>query len=465
MAYIEKRRNKKWTTYRITVYCGDRDAQGRHVKHRTTYKPEPGMTEYQADKKAKAIAEEFEKRLRYGLHVDDSVTVSEWIRRVLSAKEIAGRKKKTISGYRRCAVRVEQAFGNIPLKDVRTIELNTFFQKLKEETRAISERAVARPKIDWTMLLRTELLSKTELGRRAGISESTIANAIKGEKILAAKANRIAEALCCPADELFVFLPQTQCLSNRTVESYYHFLSLIFAAAEREGILAVNPMKHIERLTFERTEAVVLQPDEIQKILQAAENEPIDKKCLLHLFLITGCRRGEIAGLRWSRILWKEQAIRIDNTIQYTPENGVYQESTKTRQNRIIRLPYETMELLQEYRLWKQRQCSEEKGGKMSDYLFTRRDGELISPETISGYIRRFKKKYEITQISPHLFRHTMASILYYSGSDPVSISKRLGHAQVSTTQNIYSHLIQQADIDSAEHIADAIFRGKNKKV
>ena len=47
----------------------------------------------------------------------------------------------------------------------------------------------------------------------------------------------------------------------------------------------------------------------------------------------------------------------------------------------------------------------------------------------------------------------------YFSGADPVSISKRLGHAQVSTTQDMYALLIQQADTQSAERIADAIFR------
>jgi integrase len=57
-----------------------------------------------------------------------------------------------------------------------------------------------------------------------------------------------------------------------------------------------------------------------------------------------------------------------------------------------------------------------------------------------------------------------MASILYYSGADPVSISKRLGHAQVSTTQDMYSHLVRQADTQSAERIADAIFRDNQSK-
>ena len=84
-----------------------------------------------------------------------------------------------------------------------------------------------------------------------------------------------------------------------------------------------------------------------------------------------------------------------------------------------------------------------------------------MSPDTLSSFLRKFERRHHLPHIHAHKFRHSMASILYYSGADPVSISKRLGHAQVSTTQDMYSHLIRQADTQSAERIADAIFRNK----
>lgn len=80
-----------------------------------------------------------------------------------------------------------------------------------------------------------------------------------------------------------------------------------------------------------------------------------------------------------------------------------------------------------------------------------------------SEYLQRFEEKYNLPHIHAHKFRHSMASVLYFSGTDPVCISKRLGHAQVSTTQDIYSHLIKQADTASAERISDAIFRSDRK--
>lgn len=465
MASIEKRKTRKGLTYRITVYTGKHDIHGKPVRQRTLYKADPRLTERQADKNARAFADQFELQLLHGLRVDETMTLREWIDHVLSAKEVAGRKKKTISGYRRYAVRVNEVLGDYRLQEIKPFDIEAFFESLTKEKYATENRATARDKTELARLMWLNSFSKTQLGQAAGISKTTVRNAMKGEKIFASKAIRISEVLETAPEELFVFEEATQSLGARTIEGYYRFLSVLFSTAEREGVISLNPMKRIELPTFERQEAEVLQPEDMQKIYDAIEQEPIDKKCMLHLLMITGCRRGELAGLRWSRVLWDDQAIKIDRTIQYTVENGVYEDTTKTRQNRIIRLPHETIELLRELQTWQQNnRYSVDPGYKESDNLFRRCDGGLINPDTISGYIRRFQRKYGFSQIYPHVFRHTMASILYYSGSDPVSISKRLGHANVSTTQNIYSHLIQQADIDSAEHIADAILRGKKVK-
>ena len=76
----------------------------------------------------------------------------------------------------------------------------------------------------------------------------------------------------------------------------------------------------------------------------------------------------------------------------------------------------------------------------------------------------KFAARHSLPHVNPHKFRHTMASLLYFSGADSVAISKRLGHAAVSTTQNIYAHFIEEADEQSAESIADAVLRTPTKR-
>lgn len=58
-----------------------------------------------------------------------------------------------------------------------------------------------------------------------------------------------------------------------------------------------------------------------------------------------------------------------------------------------------------------------------------------------------------------HDLCHTMASMRYFNGVDSVSISKRLGHAQVSTTANIYAHVMEKADQRNADILADVFLK------
>ncbi|MCR5663677.1 MAG: site-specific integrase [Oscillospiraceae bacterium] len=81
-----------------------------------------------------------------------------------------------------------------------------------------------------------------------------------------------------------------------------------------------------------------------------------------------------------------------------------------------------------------------------SGLLFTQENGSPMCPDSVTTWLNRFAKRHGLPHINPHKFRHTMASMLIYQRVDPVSVSKRLGHAQVSTTTDIYAHVIAEAD-------------------
>lgn len=390
-------------------------------------------------------------------------TVAEWIDHVLESKGSAGRKRKTLNGYRYCAIRVKELIGNRLLAEIRPSDISDLFVALKNETSRYEVKAKLKKGIDLNQLLQDRGLSQTRLAKQAHISQSTVDRAVNGLHILLSKAQAIAAVLGRDPGQLFTELENQKKLSATTLYNYRQFVSLVFSAAVRELQIPFNPVERVEKARRPRHRAESLQLEDVQAVWAAAEQEPIDRRCLIHLFLITGGRRGEIAGLRWSRLSWEKQSITIDHEILYTPEDGVYfEDSTKTEMDRILRLPKETMDLLAEYRLW-QIQRKAELGDRWieSDYIFTGRYGGAIPPDSISGYLDRFEERYKLPHLHPHKFRHTMASILIYSGMDPVTVSKRLGHASVSTTENIYAHLIRRADVESAECIADAIIRGQ----
>ena len=171
-------------------------------------------------------------------------------------------------------------------------------------------------------------------------------------------------------------------------------------------------------------------------------------------------------GLRWSRIDFKNSQIKIDTNLLYSPKRGIYEDTTKTVSSiRFIKLPIETMRLLDEYRMlyYSQRFKSGDRW-QNTDFLFVKDDGTPMIPDSITAWLRKFSAKHDLPHINPHAFRHTMASILINSGKDIVSVSKRLGHAKTSTTTDIYSHIIQEADEQASECLADIILRPANEK-
>ena len=94
-----------------------------------------------------------------------------------------------------------------------------------------------------------------------------------------------------------------------------------------------------------------------------------------------------------------------------------------------------------------------------TDYLFVQNDGKPMNPDTISAWVSAFSVRRGLPHINPHAFRHTVASVLINNGQDIVTVSRRLGHSRTSTTLDIYSHLIAEADADASECIANSLLR------
>ena len=202
------------------------------------------------------------------------------------------------------------------------------------------------------------------------------------------------------------------------------------------------------------------QPEEIMRILDALKEEPIKWETITHLLIVTGCRRGEIMGLKWEKLDLDKRKVKIDSTLLYTPAKGIFENATKTGDVRQIALPAETVALLREYRRW-YLELKLANGDRWNDtgYVFVRDDGRPMNPDSIGRWLDSFAQRHGLPHIHPHAFRHTVASVLINSGTDIVSVSKRLGHARTSTTTDIYAHVIEQADEQATETLANAILR------
>ena len=375
-------------------------------------------------------------------------------------KEQRGVKHSTIVRYKELTARLYPAIGHIKLKELRPDHLNVLYTTLSKPG-AGKGGAQATAKIDMPALLKENKLSRAAVSEKSGVPLRTVYDAVKGKPVSKAAALSIADALGLPLETLFTIRENTRTLSAKTVLEYHRLIHTVLDQAMKEGLIPSNPADRVILPKAEKKEVNYFQPETAAAIRDALETEPIKWQMLTHMLLITGARRGEILGLKWCNVDFKGSRIYVCNNILYTPERGIYEDTPKTeRSKRYISLPAETMRMLKKYQLWQ----FEERlrlGEYFQDqgFVFAQDNGKPMHPDTVTDWLGKFSKRHGLPHINPHAFRHTMASMLFFNGVDSVSISKRLGHAQVSTTANIYAHVVEEADKKNAEILSDIFLK------
>ena len=297
----------------------------------------------------------------------------------------------------------------------------------------------------------------------AGVSPATITCFCSNKRILKSNAEKIAEALEMKYSAVFRTEQDMTPLATKTVLEYHRLIHTILAQAEKEMLVPYNAADKATPPKSEHPEVNYFQPDEVCDIMKALETEPIKWQVCTHLLMITGGRRGEISGLEWSKIDFERKRLRFDSALLYSPEIGMYVTTTKTGNRRYVPLPDETLSLLREYRL-----VQEEKRAMLgdqwedNDYILRQENGKPLRPDSITSWLNKFSKRHGLPHINPHAFRHTAASVMIVQGTDIVTISKMLGHAKVSTTEDIYSHVIEDSK-EQAANVLASVYYGKKK--
>lgn len=462
MANIQERRDKtgKLISYSIRVHRG-RGPDGRQLKPWTaTFEVSPTWTEKAAKKKAADFAAVFEKECRAGITSDSRQTFQSYCDYVLETKAVRGAKHSTIVRYRELTARIYPSIGHIKLKDLRADHLNALYTALgKEGSGAGSAHTTA--KADLVPLLKGKALTRASIADSTGISLRAVYDAVKGKPVNLEAAKAISEALGCSLEKTFTVEKNSRTLSPKTVLEHHRLISTVLDQASKEGLVPFNVASKATLPKVQKKEVNYFQPEQVAAIREALEREPIKWKTLVHLLLITGARCGEVLGLKWDKVDFERNRVHICNNVLYASDCGIYEDTPKTAtSDRYISLLAETIQLLRQYRAWQ----SEERlrlGGYYQDqgFLFAQDSGKPMHPDNVNVWLRNFSKRHGLPHINPHAFRHSMASLLYFNGVDSVSISKRLGHAQVSTTANIYAHVMEAADKKNADILASVLLK------
>ncbi len=441
-----------------------RNNEGKQVRHYKTFIPPEGMNERRAEKEAEKVALKFEEELRLGFQSDSRITFKEYADYFMQTRRKTGLKRSTYEHYEALLTRINAAIGHMKLNDIRPQHLNIFYENLMEDD-IRQQPATATAKPAFTEKLEKLGIIQQELSRRSQVAASTIRKARNGEEIHWDKAEALAKVLDCPAESLFDRKVNHEPLSAKTVLEHHRLIRTILGQAERELVVPYNAASKSTPPKNKRSLVNSFQPQEIVKILEALETEPIKWRTIVHLMIVTGCRRGEIMGLKWENVDLEHCLLCICETL-LTSNTGKYTDTPKTMDSRrYVNIPQETAELLKQYQQ-EQNYIRTVVGDRWQEtgFVFTQETGQPMHPDSINGWLNGFSERHGLPHINPHAFRHSLASILINSGTDILTISKRLGHTTTSTTLNFYGHLIQKADAESSECIADVLLRSPYKK-
>lgn len=279
---------------------------------------------------------------------------------------------------------------------------------------------------------------------------------IKLDELRPEHLNRFYKALQAPG----INERNKKSLSMTTINAYHRFISSVLTQAEQEGLIRYNVAKKVKAPRIDHKEPQSFQIEDIYKIQAALNSEPLKWQCLIQILIATGMRRGECLGLRWSCVDFDNKILHLCNNLQYTKERGLYDETLKTGGERFVNVPAYVIDLL---KAWKKEQtlhrfqCGAFWFG--DEYVFTQFYGEPMQPQSVTQWLSNFSKRHNLPHIHPHMFRHTAASVLIANGHDIVTVSKLLGHANPTTTANIYAHEIKEAQARAAETLGNVFFQ------
>ncbi len=234
-------------------------------------------------------------------------------------------------------------------------------------------------------------------------------------------------------------------LSGKTILEHHRLLRAMLHRAVYWQLIVSNPAERVQPPRAKKPKRRSYDDEQTKILLENLEKLTVEDtkyKVAIILTIFTGVRLGELMGLEWQDVDFRNGIISINRSSQYLSDMGVFTKVPKTESSiREIAIPEFIISLLEEYKLWYEEQKSVY--GELwtnSDRLFVQADGKPMHPSTISKWFVKYVGQIGLPVINFHGLRHTNASLLVAQNIDIAVISARLGHAQISTTLDFYVH-------------------------
>lgn len=248
-------------------------------------------------------------------------------------------------------------------------------------------------------------------------------------------------------------------LSGKTIREHHANIKQALDYAVELKLIQTNPADVAKLPKKERYQASFLSLEETQSLLQSVKGCTLEVP--VYLAVHFGLRRSEALGLKWSAIDFKNKLLRIDHTTVLIGSRMTDVNKTKTETSkRVLPLSNELLAYLKSVR----RRQAENRMLYGADYdvsgldfVCVRDDGKRIKPSYVSQSFNKFLKRNNLRHIRYHDLRHSCASLLISMGYQLKDVQDWLGHADISTTANIYGHVDISRKQEMSSGLASAL--------
>ncbi len=250
-------------------------------------------------------------------------------------------------------------------------------------------------------------------------------------------------------------------LSGNSVLKYHVLIRECLQYGVRNDFVLTNVADKVTRPKVTKFKASFYSVEEIQKLFEAIKEHELHLPIMLTAMY--GFRRSEVLGLKWEAIDFENKIIKVQHKVLETKIDGkrcIYKSNKLKNEtsNRILPLLPQAEELLLKQK--EQIEINKNKLGKCYneqnlEYVCVDNIGRLILPNRLTKAFNKILAKNGLRHIRFHDLRHSCASIMLANNVPMKQIQEWLGHADFSTTANIYSHLDYKTKINSANTISN----------
>lgn len=254
---------------------------------------------------------------------------------------------------------------------------------------------------------------------------------------------RLAELTKTHYQELLNSYAETH--ERQTVMDFHHLVKGAILDAKDEGLIQGNPVRKavIKGKTPRIKRTKFLNQLELEKLLSCLTlSDKISWDWFIYLVAKTGLRFGEALALTPADFDLKNGLLKISKTWNYKEQRGGFQPTKNKSSIRVIKLDSGTILHFQNLI----------KALPADQPIFARK---RVFNSLVNQYLYKCCQKAQIPEISLHGLRHTHASLLLFAEVSVASVSRRLGHADMTTTQQVYLHIIKELEAKDESKITN----------